>query len=219
MTNEEAAKQALDAPHPTPKEVEVAEGVARMTELSHQLGFSESAQMHELRAPLIEAMAGGDHTKIKELLNRYQGAGESIVEQLEGEAYTKGQIGLIIATGLLWQAAGHDNSYAGELYNAHQYARNMHFDEEAQAIQAARKTVLEAAEKSLNSEYVGPPTEEIVAVCKREFPPELHEELDYLLTLPPGEVLEEVASLMLGSDLGWEPLEFFADQGWIEGNV
>ncbi len=213
MTNRDFHEYSLDSPHPTPKEVEVAEGAARVTELSQKLGFVETAAMHELRAPLIEAMATGDHTAIKNLLNQYQELGETVIEQLQGKNFARGQIGLIIATGLLWQAAGRDSSYAGELCNAHQYARNMHFDEEAQIISAARKTVEEEAEQSLNSEYVGPPTEEIIAVCKRNLPVEFHEELDHLLPLPPDEVLEEIASLLLGSDLGWEPLEFFADQG------
>jgi hypothetical protein len=115
----------------------------------------------------------------------------------------------------MWRAAGKLDSYGAELSNAHQYARNMRFDDVAEALDVAMLAVEDELRESEESEYNGPPTEEIIAVCKRELPVELHLELDILNNLPPDEALEEVASLMVGTGVEEDPPAFFARMGWI----
>lgn len=207
----------LEAPGPGPREVERLETRSKLIELQESLGFAETKEMRELRKPLIEAMTAGNHTAIKDLLTDYQVKGQAVVEALDGENFAKGQIGLIIATGLLWQKAGRDISYGVELHNAWEYAHNMRFEDAAQILDDAYIQVEGVVKESEESDYVGPPTEEIIAVCKKELPVELHEELDFLYSLPPDEVFDEVASLMAGEGIEETPQEFFARMGWTEG--
>ncbi len=216
---EETGEQATNPPIPTPKELEAEERVRQVAELAQKFGFTETSQMRELRAPLIEAMAAYDHTTIKDLLPEYEELGEQVNAQLSHEDFPKGQIGLTITIGLVWREAGRMNSYANQLFNAHQYASYMEY-EEAAIIEAAFndvRDIFEAADVSKESEYVGPPTEEIVADSKQALPVELHDELDVLLTLPPDEAIDEVAALVEGYDLGETAADFIARMGWTEG--
>jgi hypothetical protein len=190
--------------------------VIPVEQLPAYLGFMESDELRSMRGTVVEAMASGNHTAITEQLSRYQELGEEIVDQLQDEAFTQGQIGLIVATALLWRDAGNPVSYGVELRNALRYAGNKKFTEVEQALDAAYKEVEAEHEASKGSAYIGPPTEEIIAVCKRELPVEVHEELDFLYPLPPDEVLEEVAALMIGMDIEEHPDRFFGRMGWTE---
>jgi hypothetical protein len=159
--------------------------IIAIEKLPAELGFVESPELQELRPTVIEALKSGNHTAIKESLSGYQAVAEKLVEQQEGHAYDRAQIGLIVATGLLWREAGKDNSYGAELWNARNYARNMEYNEIVAALDAAYAQVQQAHEESNESTYKGPTTEEIIAICKRELPPQLHEELELLYALPP----------------------------------
>lgn len=188
--------------------------------LPERLGFIESPELQLLREAVVEAMRSGKHSDIKDQLSNYQQIAEKIVEQLEGHDYDKAQIGLIVATGLLWRTAGQDSSYANELRNARRYAGNMGYVEVAQALDVAFAEVEEAHRASQEAPYTGPTVEEIITGCKKELPPELHEELDLLYDLPAEEVLEQVAAFIYGADdygaESEEPYDFFERMGWIE---
>ncbi len=216
MSPREPSEQDLSSPTPGPREIEAAETAARLAELLATLHFKETNEMREFRSPLVEAMAALNHTAIKELLSQYQTLGKAEVNQLQGEDFARGKIGLIIATALLWREAGQANSYANELYNARLYVANMHFDNVADVLRVAWEEVRGIFKESEESTYKGPPTEEIIAGCKKELPPELHEELDSLYALPPDEVLEEVAALMEGYEMEETPPDFFSRMGWTE---
>jgi len=175
--------------------------------------------MRSMRGIVVEALASGNHTAIKEHLYRYQELGEAVVEQLQGAAYNRAQIGLIVATSLLWRDAGNIVSYGVELKNAHTYAHGMKYADIEHALDVAYQAVEAEHQASRESDYKGPPTEEIIAVCKREFPVELHEELDTLYALEPDEALEQVAALIMGFGVEEDPYTFFARMGWIEPTI
>ena len=192
------------------------QNVIPVEQLPGYLGFVESDEMRSMRVSVVEALASGNHAVIKEQLSRYQELGEAVVEQLQDEAYIRAQIGLIVATSLLWRDAGNPVSYGVELRNALRYAHGMKYADIEPALEAGYQAVEAEHQASKESDYKGPPTEEIIAVCKREFPVELHEELDTLYALPPDEALEEIAALILGFGIEEEPYTFFARMGWIE---
>jgi hypothetical protein len=186
--------------------------------LPDQLGFIEEyPKLGDVRVELVSAMKAEDWNAIKELKDRYQELAEQIINQRQGKEFAKAQIGLMIKFGLMWRDAGKLDSYEAELYNAHQYASNMGFDEAATQLQTAMAELEEIAKAARDEVYMGPPqgapTEEIIAVCKRELPAELYGELDLLLSLPPDEVLDEVAALMIGHGLLQRPTDFFAKMG------
>lgn len=188
--------------------------------LPGNLGFIENAELSGLRPMIIEAMRSGNHTAIKALLSQYQEKAEKLVEEHEGDAYDRAQIGLIVATGLLWREAGKPVSYGVELWNARNYANNMHYDDVVAVLDFAYSKVQRFVEASEASAYIGPPTPELIAVCKKELPAELHEELDRLAPLPPDEALEQIAALIYGADSygseSEEPYDFFQRMGWME---
>lgn len=97
--------------------------VIPIDKLPEQLGFITNEELERLSPTVIDAMKSGNHTEIKQTLSQYLAAGERVVEQLEGDAYVRAQIGLIVMTGLLWRQAGKDSSYGNELRNATRYAR------------------------------------------------------------------------------------------------
>ena len=191
--------------------------IVPIEKLPAELGFIEDSELQQLRPAVIEALRSGKHTIIKEALSQYQAIAEKLVEQHQGHDFDRAQIGLIVATGLLWREAGKDNSYGAELWNARNYARNMHYDEVLAALDEAYAKVEQAHQESNEGTYKGPLTDEIIAVCKRELPAELHQELDLLYALPPEEVLEQVAALIYGAeDYGGEseePYDFFERMG------
>lgn len=197
-----------------PKDSREGEPLILVDQLPEHLGFVETDELSDLNASIMEAMRQSNWTAIKDLKNQYQGLAEEVVGQHEGDAFARAQIGLIVAVGLMWRAAGKLDSYGAELSNAHQYACNMRFDDVAEALEVAMLAVEDELRESEESEYNGPPTEEIIEVCRRELPVELHQELDILHNLPPDEVLEEVASLMIGSGVEEDPPTFFARMGW-----
>src|SRR5438309_612737 len=68
---------------PVPAPAEDAEALAppeSLAQLQEKLGFHETAEMQDLRAPLIEAMARPDPVLIRELLGRYQQLGEELID-------------------------------------------------------------------------------------------------------------------------------------------
>lgn len=98
----------------------------------------------------------------------------------------------------------------------------MKYEEVVAALELAFSEVQQQHEASQQSGYEGPPTEEIISACKRELPPDMHDELDNLSNsdLPPDELLEQIAALIYGADsYGGEsedPYDFFERMGWIE---
>ena len=108
-----------------------------LDQLPETLGFVETSEIKEARAGLIQTIATDDWPRIHALKRRYLELGQAVAEQAQGEDFAKAQIGLIVATALMWRDADRPKNYGGELYNAHQYAFNMRFDDVAAVLEKA----------------------------------------------------------------------------------
>ncbi|HET7529224.1 MAG TPA: hypothetical protein VFJ84_03290 [Candidatus Saccharimonadales bacterium] len=188
--------------------------------LPGDMGFIESASLQSRRPRILEAMRSGDWNLIGRLLKDYRAHAEELIKPLQGDDFHRAKIGLVAAIGLMWREAGAVVSYGNELWNARNYARNMHYDDAEAVLDFAYSKVERFVEESEAAQpYVGPPTPELIALCKTELPVSMHEELDLLLPLPPEEALEQIASLMYGADdygaESEEPYDFFERMGWI----
>lgn len=99
--------------------------------LAEKLGFTETAELSQLRSALVEANKLGDEEDIRLLIEQYQAQGEAVVNQQQGQAYVAAQIGLIIATATLRRDIGKVDLALQDLKNAAEYAENMGMDEVA----------------------------------------------------------------------------------------
>lgn len=99
--------------------------------LAERLGFTETAELSQLRSALVEASEREDEEAIRALTEQYQAQGEAVVEQQQGSAYAAAQIGLIIATAILRRDIGKIDHALEDLKNAAEYAENMGMDEVA----------------------------------------------------------------------------------------
>ena len=184
--------------------------------LPDQLGLVRTPEMLELRLSAVAAMKANDYDAIGALLKQYRTALEPQLETMRGDQYAKIQIGLIIDTGLMWKEAEKPESYAAELWNAANYASNRKFDELTQLLNTTMSLVEQQISESAELSQTDLNGEEIIAICKAKFPAEIHEELELIdPSLTIDELLEEIAALMYGYDLG-EPYLFFQEAGWLD---
>jgi len=133
----------MDESIPRSQEDREAQSPVPVEQLPEHLGFVENDELRSVRTFLVEAMTQGNWVLITKLKSQYLELGQAIAKQHEGSDFARAQIGLIVATGLMWRDAGKPDSYGAELYNAHMYAYNIHFDEVAESIQAAMAEVEE----------------------------------------------------------------------------
>jgi hypothetical protein len=100
--------------------------------LHHGLGFQESKELQEIRRETVLMLRIAPEHLAKEALSNYLRYGEKVVAQQED--YIRAQIGLILATALIYRDAGKGEHYTEALMDALEYAANMGFDEEADII-------------------------------------------------------------------------------------
>lgn len=105
--------------------------------LPESLGFIETPELKALKDELIELVVENNWPRFHAVMSQYQKLGESIVERLEGDDFAKGQIGMMVAKGLIWRDGGRNDNFGAELYDAHKYARGMKFDDAVSVIEPA----------------------------------------------------------------------------------
>ena len=115
--------------------------------LPHQLGFGETPELKDMRSTVIGAMRAFDRDILSEPLSNYQTLAEKIVEKFKNDRYVKAQIGLIVATGLLWLEAGRINKYADELEDAREYADNMNLGDIVACLDTAHAQIVDSKQR------------------------------------------------------------------------
>jgi len=123
MDTEDSENSPENEPAPPPMEV-----------LHHRLGFHENEELRQIRKETVAMMRIAPERLAKKALGGYLQYGEKIVEHQED--YIRAQIGLILATALVYQDAEKVEHYREALTDALEYAHNMGFDEEADIIRA-----------------------------------------------------------------------------------
>lgn len=114
--------------------------------LPEVLGFTETQELSQLRGQLVEAIAA-DSEEVRELATQYHLLAEEIVNQRQGEEFTKAQIGLIVAMGLIQREGGRIDDYVKELQDALTYANNMGLEDIAHILM----TAIESTDKPASS--------------------------------------------------------------------
>ena len=114
------------------------ERVSELDALPAKLGFIETDELRTIRRRVLEAGVRHDTEGIQEAVQRYRLLGEETVGQLRGSEYTRGQIGLNVAIGLLWRDAGSPEKYAEDTEDALEYADNMGYVEISSVLKANR---------------------------------------------------------------------------------
>ena len=110
--------------------------------LAERLGFTETAELSQLRSALVEASEREDEEAIRLLTEQYQAQGEAVVEQQQGPAYAAAQIGLFITTATLRRDIGKVDLALEDLKNAAEYAENMGMDEVAAELLAGSEIAM-----------------------------------------------------------------------------
>lgn len=106
--------------------------------LPEQLGFIETDELKLLRVAAQEAYKAGEVEETTELRNHFHLVGEEVVNRLQGEEYTKAQIGLMVSHGTLRRDTGEVNAYIDDLEDAWMYALNMGYEDVISAINSAK---------------------------------------------------------------------------------
>ena len=130
--------------------------------LAERLGFTETAELSQLRSALVEASEREDEEAIRLLTEQYQAQGEAVVEQQQGPAYAAAQIGLFITTATLRRDIGKVDLALEELKNAAEYAENMGMDEVAAELLAGSE--IADALASFETDGLDPETRAEIAV-------------------------------------------------------
>ncbi|MDB5165595.1 MAG: hypothetical protein JWM00_485 [Candidatus Saccharibacteria bacterium] len=115
-----------------------ATGDSQVDSLPKELGFLETTELLLLRDAARDAYLAGEAEQVLELRSHYQVVGEEVVNQQHGEEYTKAQIGLLIATGILSRDVGDVTRYMSDLDDAITYAFNMDYDDVVSALESAK---------------------------------------------------------------------------------
>lgn len=111
----------------SPQESEVS--LHNFHQLHEQLGFVETEELQITRLHSIEAFADKNDHNVKSFIGKYQLLGEKQIAALEGNDYSRGQIGLIVATATLHIDTGNYKSFICAITDALDYAYNMYEDD------------------------------------------------------------------------------------------
>lgn len=105
--------------------------------LPERLGFLETDELRLLKHAALVAHLEGKPGESRELRNHYQLVGERAVDELQGEDYTKAQIGLIVAVGNLRRDTGRVAAYINDLDDALMYASGAGYVDVATTLEGA----------------------------------------------------------------------------------
>lgn len=122
---------------PEPEVTETSEN-REIDDLPERLGFLETPELRLLREATIDAFVVGEEEQTKELRDHYQRVGEEVVDQLQGEEYTKAQIGLMVSLANLRRDSGKIDAYNDDLDDALTYASNMGYDDVVLTLEAIK---------------------------------------------------------------------------------
>lgn len=103
-------------------------------DLPARLGFVESVEQNALRQQLVGALKS-DAPETGEIAARYQEAAEATISQLEGDAFSLAQIGLIVQRALIYREAGMPEAAEAELQDARTYAEGLGRDDIVAALE------------------------------------------------------------------------------------
>jgi hypothetical protein len=179
-------------------------------------------RLPELRAEAVNAMAERDSDTIGHKLTAYQEVADRIVGEYRGEDYTKALIGLIVDKALMWLEANKVDSYAAEIWNARNYARNKEYSDITEILNPAWDEVVNIQLASENWQPLKS-TAEMVQDGLEYFPAgtfdDIREEITARTNLsPPGFLADMVNVLTFYVVYGQEtPLEIIKELGWVEG--
>jgi hypothetical protein len=109
--------------------------------LPEKLGFLETTELMLLKQTALETYAASETEETIELRSHYQVVGEEVVNQPQGEEYTRAQIGLMVATGLLRRDTGDVDGYINDLDDALMHATNMGYEDVVSTIENAKSQV------------------------------------------------------------------------------
>lgn len=85
-------------------------------------GFHETEDMWKLREKIVAATRAGED--FRTLGKTYQALAEAQIDQLEDDARTQAQIGLLVAKSMIWKHAGNEQNAKEELQDAIEIARH-----------------------------------------------------------------------------------------------
>ena len=106
--------------------------VSSLTELAGSLGIIETEKMADLRDEIIESIKDG--SEYKDAYMRYEEFAIEKINQFQGEAYAKAQIGLIIIKASMFYKGGDLSNYKEQRNDALEYASNIGYDDIIEAI-------------------------------------------------------------------------------------
>lgn len=90
------------------------EAVPAIDSLPEVLGLVETQELIDLRRQVVEALRAG--SVVTEIVARYHLLAEEVVNQQEGPAFARAQIGLIVQMGLTHRAGGNEEAYRAETH-------------------------------------------------------------------------------------------------------
>jgi hypothetical protein len=174
-------------------------------------------RLAEFRTEAISAMVARDWDLIQDKLDSYQAAAERVINnEFLGSDYKKAQIGLIIDTALMWLEANKVDSYATDIWNARNYARNMEYADITAVLDPAWDEV-EAVQLASEAWTAKKNTDEMVREALEHFVNDevFQEEIKVRATLSPDDFLADMANVLFiyGHD---DPAKLFRMLGWID---
>lgn len=113
----------------TPERQEIEDEVSVIDKLPGKFGFSETEALGETRLSLIEAMVSNDAKAVTELVGRYYELAQEVVNKLQGEDFSRAQIGVLLAMGLIRRDAGRTDDYISDLEDILEYATAVGYDD------------------------------------------------------------------------------------------
>lgn len=122
-------------------------------QLAEWLGFKEDEELRKTRELLLDAFASGREEEASELIFEYQLRGESSLNNLRGEEYACGQIGLIVARATLSRDMGRLESFLYHIGGAKEYAIRQRNDKVTSLLEKVPSIEIARILSSIGEEY------------------------------------------------------------------
>jgi hypothetical protein len=196
------------------------ENIRLVKELPAELGYLIDELPPELswsRDRTLEAMIARDWGNILRYLDKYERSARNYInENISTTNKYKAHLGLIIDNALMWLEANKIDSYAADIWNARNFARNMNLTDIAEILDPAWDEV-EDIQLASEHWHAKKSTEEMVKEALELFAEDeaLQEEIKARSRLEAGGFLSDMVNVLIvyGAE---DPLKLVKELGWAE---
>lgn len=133
---------------------ELEQPKSELYKLVEELGFTETAELQQLRGQLMDAVKYEDEEKVRALLLECRIIAEGIIDELPaGIAYTYGQIALITAMALVKRDIGDTEGFLTEIGDACEYAAQVDMGDVVAILERAPSDMIAQLLAFIGAEY------------------------------------------------------------------